>query len=122
MLLTTTTDLHGLRVEHYFGVISATAFLGGDDREVLQTALDAAADGLLAPLERLEAEARANAIDLLRFKASELLADAIIGLQIEHRTLDAGRNLLMVFVAGTAVRTSGSGSLGGGQTVGHGGW
>lgn len=121
MLLTTTTDIPNMQFSRYFGVISATSIVGGDEREVYHAALDAAADGVIAPLERLEQEARANAIDLLRFKASELQADAVIGLQIDHRTICAKRNLMMVFVAGTAVRTSAMASPSR-QTVGGQGW
>lgn len=106
MLLSTTNDLPNLPIARYFGVISATTFIGSDEREIYLTALDAAADGLTAPLERLEQEARRRVIDLLRYKANELNADAIIGLQIDHRVIDAQRNLVMIFAAGTAVQTS----------------
>ena len=106
MLLTTTTDLPGLHITRYFGVISATSFIGSEEREIYLTALDAAADGIPSPLERLEQEARRQALELLRDKASELHADAIIGLQIDHRIIDATRNLMMIFVAGAAVQTS----------------
>lgn len=106
MLLTTTDQIPNLPIQRYFGVISATAFVGGDEREVLIAALDAAADGLTAPYERLEQEARRLALDFLRYKATELQADAIIGLRIEHRIMDPNRSLAMIFVAGTAVQTS----------------
>lgn len=119
MLLTTTSDLPNLGITQYFGVISATAFIGGEDRSVYRDALDAAADGVLAPLERLEQEARRRAVDLLRYKAGELRADAVIGMQTDHRTIDAERNLVMIFVAGTAVQTSAKLNTGP-QTVGQG--
>lgn len=104
MLLTTSTDLPNLSISRYFGVISATSFIGSDERELYLTALEAAADGVTAPLERLEEEARRRTIDELRFKAGELKADAIVGLQIDHRVIDPARNLVMIFAAGTAVR------------------
>lgn len=119
MLLTTTTDIPNMSFSRYFGVVSATAFIGGEERELYQKALDAAADGVMAPLERLEEEARRTAIDLLRFKASELNANAIIGLQIDHRTIDPERNLVMIYAAGTAVRTN-AGTSARAQTVGNG--
>lgn len=121
MLLTTTSSLPNITFTRYFGVVSATAFIGGDDRSVYRDALDAAADGVIAPLERLEQEARRAAIDLLRFKAGELNADAIIGLQIDHRVISAEHNLVMIFAAGTAVQT-GMGGQKIPQTVGSGGW
>lgn len=123
MLLTTTSDLPNMHVTRFFGVVSATTFIGGDDREVFNDAIAAAADGVIAPLERLEQEARRAAIDLLRFKASELNADAIIGLQIDHRTIDEKNNLVMIFAAGTAVQTNvRSVPRQGPQTVGNPGW
>lgn len=106
MLLTTTANLPNLSIIRYFGVISATTFIGSEEREIYMTALEAAADGITTPLERLEQEARRQAIDLLRYKATELNADAIVGLQIDHRVIDPARNLVMIFAAGTAVQTS----------------
>lgn len=104
MLTTTTDTLQNRQIMQYFGIVSASAAVGGDDRETLTTALDAAADGVSAPYERLEREARLLAMDLMRERAAEVGANAIISVRTEHRVMDAGRSLSVVFVEGTAIK------------------
>lgn len=103
MLTTTTDTLYNRPITKYFGIVSASTVIGGDDRDTLTAALDAAADGVSAPYERLEREARLLAMDLMRERAKEVGANAIIAVRTEHRIVDAGRGISVVSASGTAV-------------------
>ncbi|MEM9258948.1 MAG: heavy metal-binding domain-containing protein [Bacteroidota bacterium] len=104
MLTTTTDTLQHRQITQYFGIVSASAVVGGEDRDTLTDALDAAADGVSSPYERLEREARLLAMDLMRERAAEVGANAIIAVRTEHRVVDPRREISVVFVMGTAVK------------------
>jgi len=103
MLTTTTDQIHATQVKSYIGMVSGTSIIGGEDRELLLTALAAAADGIPMAYERLEKEARLQAIDRMRDQAKEAGGHAVIGVQVKHEVMDAEQHITMVFAMGTAV-------------------
>lgn len=104
MLTTSTDTIQNQQINNYIGMVSGTAIIGGEDREVLLAALAAAADGIPMPYERLEREARLLAMDRMRDQAREAGANAVIGVQVKHEVMDTERHLTMVFAVGTAVK------------------
>lgn len=107
MLTTTVDQLTTHNVIQYLGVVSGSAIIGGEERGILAAALGAAADGIPAPYERLEREARLRAMDLMREQAELVGGQAIIGLQIKHEVLDASRQITLILALGTAVKLQG---------------
>jgi uncharacterized protein YbjQ (UPF0145 family) len=104
MLTVTTDTLQNRNIAGYIGVVSGTAIIGGEDREVLIAALAAAADGIPMAYERLEREARLLAMDRMRDQAERAGGNAIVGLKIRHEALDVSRHVTMIFAMGTAVK------------------
>lgn len=105
MLTSSTDTLQNTVISQYIGMVSGTAIIGGEDREILLAAVAAAADGIPMPYERLEREARLLALDRMRDQAREAGANAVIGVQVKHEVMDANQHLTMVFAMGTAVKT-----------------
>jgi uncharacterized protein YbjQ (UPF0145 family) len=103
MLTTTTDQLGPTHVKNYIGMVSGTSIIGGEDRELLLTALAAAADGIPMAYERLEKEARLQAIERMRDQAKGAGGSAVIGVRVKHEVLDADEHITMVFAMGTAV-------------------
>ena len=103
MLTTTTDQIQATQVKSFIGMVSGTSIIGGEDRELLLTALAAAADGIPMAYERLEKEARLQAIDRMRDQAKEAGGHAVIGVRVKHEVMDAEQHITMVFAMGTAV-------------------
>lgn len=103
MLTTTTDQISATQVKSYIGMVSGTSIIGGEDRELLLTALAAAADGIPMAYERLEKEARLQAIERMRDQAKEAGGQAVIGVRVKHEVMDADQHITMVFAMGTAV-------------------
>jgi uncharacterized protein YbjQ (UPF0145 family) len=103
MLTTTTEQIMSTQVKSFIGMVSGTSIIGGEDRELLLTALAAAADGIPMAYERLEKEARLQAIDRMREQAKGAGGHAVLGVRVKHEVMDAEQHITMVFAMGTAV-------------------
>ncbi len=103
MLTTTSDQLGEAQVKTYIGIVSGTSIIGGEDRDLLLAALTAAADGIPMAYERLEREARLQAIDRMRERAKDAGGNAVIGVRVKHEVMDGEQHITMVFAMGTAV-------------------
>lgn len=104
VMITTTALLEGRPIEAYLGLVAGEAVVGGNAvRDVLANLRDLVG-GRSTSYERLLARARDVALDQMEAEAAELGADAVIGLDIDYNTIGPQGHLMMVSVAGTAVR------------------
>ena len=103
MLLTTTTVVEGRPVTRYLGVVTGEAIIGANVfRDLFATVRDIVG-GRSATYERGLAEARETAMKEMQDRATELGANAVVGIDIDYEVLGQNNGMLMVSVSGTAV-------------------
>ena len=104
MLITTTPNVEGKRIEQYLGIVVGEAILGANVFRDLLAGLRDIVGGRSTAYERELARARAVAIEEMSERAHALGANAIVGVDIDYEVVGSGGSMLMVSVSGTAVR------------------
>ena len=89
MILTTTHEIEGRRIERYLGIVFGEAIVGANVLRDLRAELRRARETALAEM----AEA-----------ARRLGADAVVGVDLDYEVLGSGNSMLMVTASGTAVK------------------
>jgi uncharacterized protein YbjQ (UPF0145 family) len=103
MILTTTPEIDGRRIVRYAGVVTGEAILGANIFRDLFAGIRDIVGGRSAAYERELRNARTIALTELQQSASELGANAVVGIDIDYETVGAQGSMLMVSVSGTAV-------------------
>ena len=103
-MLTTTAMIEGRPIEAYLGLVAGEAVVGANVARDLVANLRDLVGGRSTSYERLLSRARDTALDQVEEEASDLGADAVIGLDIDYQSVGPTGSLMMVSVAGTAVR------------------
>ncbi len=104
IMLTTTAMIEGRPIEAYLGLVAGEAVVGANVARDLVANLRDLVGGRSSSYERLLARARDTALDQVEEEAADLGADAVIGLDIDYQSVGPNGHLMMVSVAGTAVR------------------
>lgn len=104
MLITTTSNVEGRRIEAYLGVVAGEAILGANIFRDVFAGLRDIVGGRSAAYERELERARTIAIDEMEGKARALGANAIVGVDLDYEVVGSGGSMLMVSASGTAVR------------------
>ena len=103
MLLTTTPSVEGQRISRYCGVVCGEAILGANIFKDLFAGLRDIVGGRSASYERELQRAREIALQELEARATELGANAVIGIDIDYEVMGRENGMLMVSASGTAV-------------------
>lgn len=103
MLVTTTTAVEGRPVREYLGVVAGETILGANIFRDIGAVFRDIAGGRAAGYEKELRKARESAIAEMSAAATEMGADAIIGVDLDYETVGNG-SMLMVTAAGTAVK------------------
>ncbi len=103
MLVTTTTSVEGRHVREYRGLVMGEAILGANVFRDFFAGIRDIVGGRSATYERGLAEARQVAMQEMEQRASELGANAVIGIDIDYEVLGQNNGMLMVSVSVTAV-------------------
>jgi len=103
MILTTTPSIEGRRVVRYAGVVTGEAILGANIFKDLFAGIRDIVGGRSAAYEEELRRARSLALTEVRQAASELGANAVVGIDLDYETVGAQGSMLMVSVSGTAV-------------------
>jgi uncharacterized protein YbjQ (UPF0145 family) len=103
MILTTTPSIEGRRVVRYAGVVTGEAILGANIFKDLFAGIRDIVGGRSAAYEEELRRARTLALTEVRQAASELGANAVVGIDLDYETVGANGSMLMVSVSGTAV-------------------
>jgi uncharacterized protein YbjQ (UPF0145 family) len=103
MILTTTPTIEGRRVVRYAGVVTGEAILGANIFKDLFAGIRDIVGGRSAAYEEELRRARTLALTEVRQAASELGANAVVGIDLDYETVGANGSMLMVSVSGTAV-------------------
>lgn len=101
MILTTTNEIDGRKVEEYKGIVVGEAIVGAN---IVRDAFAGITDVVSGRSSACEAElgrARSIALEDMREQAGALQADAVIAVALDYEVIN---NMLMVSATGTAVR------------------
>jgi uncharacterized protein YbjQ (UPF0145 family) len=102
MIMTTTATLQGKEITEYCGIITGEAIMGANIvRDIFASVRDVVG-GRSGSYEEKLREAREIAMAEMQTKASELGANAIVGIDVDYEVVREG--MLMVAVSGTAVK------------------
>lgn len=106
MLVTTTTSIEGRPVRQYLGIVTGEAIMGANMFKDLFAGIRDIVGGRSGAYEQELRRARDIAIEEMEQWASQLGADAIIGVDIDYETIQSGSSggMLMVTASGTAVK------------------
>jgi uncharacterized protein YbjQ (UPF0145 family) len=106
MILSTTHHIEGKNIENYLGIVTGEAIIGANLFKDLFASITDIVGGRSGSYERVLKEAKEDALNELKAKASALGADAVIGIDLDYETIGNNGSMLMVSANGTAVKFS----------------
>ena len=106
MIITTTPSIEGRRILQYLGLVDGEAILGANIFADMFAGIRNVIGGRSGAYEKELRKAKAIALKEMEYEASQLGADAIIGVDLDYETITFGQNggMLMVAASGTAVK------------------
>ena len=106
MLISTTSVLDGRKVGQYLGLVSGEAILGANVFRDFFASVRDIVGGRSAAYEQELRKAKQIALDEMVAQATQLGANAVIGVDLDYETIGQGGSMLMVSASGTAVVVS----------------
>jgi uncharacterized protein YbjQ (UPF0145 family) len=103
MIITTTNSVDGRPIAEYKGIVTGEAILGANLFKDLFAGIRDIVGGRSGAYEQELAKARAIALAEMEEVATQLGANAIIGVDLDYETVGQGGSMLMVSASGTAV-------------------
>ena len=103
MDLTTTPSIEGRTIKKYCGVVAGEAILGANVFKDLFAGIRDIVGGRSATYERELQRARDIALQELQQRATELGANAVVGIDLDYEVMGPNNGMLMVSASGTAV-------------------
>lgn len=103
MLMTTTPSIEGKNISRYCGVVAGEAILGANLFKDLFASIRDLVGGRSATYERELQKAREIALQELQYRARELGANAVVGIDLDYEVIGQNGSMLMVSASGTAV-------------------
>jgi uncharacterized protein YbjQ (UPF0145 family) len=103
MILTTTPSVDGRSITHYHGVVTGEAILGANIFRDFFAGIRDIVGGRSAAYEKELSKAREIAFQEVEARATQLGANAVVGIDIDYETVGNQGSMLMVSVSGTAV-------------------
>jgi len=104
MLITTTPSIEGKHIVEYKGIVCGEVISGINFIKDFTAGLSNFFGGRSATYEDELIQARENALREMEQRASNLGANAVVGVDIDYEVLGADNGMIMVSVSGTAVR------------------
>lgn len=103
MIVTTTSTLQNREILDYKGLVTGEAILGANIFKDLFAGIRDIVGGRSGAYEAELAKARTIALDEMQQNAARLGANAVIGVDLDYKTVGNGGSMLMVTATGTAV-------------------
>ena len=103
MLLSTTPTIEGKPIDDYKGVVVGEAILGANIFRDMFAGIRDIVGGRSGAYEKELAKAREIAFGEMQERATELGANAIVGIDIDYEVIGKDGSMMMVSVSGTAV-------------------
>ena len=104
MILTTTHEIEGRRIERYLGIVFGAAIVGANVLRDLLVQIRDIVGGRSGAYEAELRRARETALAEMAEAARRLGADAVVGVDLDYEVLGSGNSMLMVTASGTAVK------------------
>ena len=104
MLLTTTPNIQGRAITHYFGIVSGDTIIGANLFKDFFAGIRDIVGGRASSYESVLREAKESALQEMSDQAARMGANAVIGIDLDYETVGTNGSMLMVTAAGTAVR------------------
>ena len=103
MQVTTTPSIEGRKITKYCGIVAGEAILGANVFKDVFAGIRDLVGGRSATYERELQRARDIALAEMQETATELGANAVVGVDLDYEVLGQGNGMLMVSASGTAV-------------------
>ena len=103
MLLSTTPTIEGRRILEYKGVVTGETIVGANVLKDFLAGLTDFFGGRSGTYERVLREAKESAMQEMGKRASELGANAVVGIDLDYEAIGQNGSMLMVTCSGTAV-------------------
>ena len=106
MLVTTTNQLEGKKIDQYYGIVVGEAVMGANVFKDVLASIRDIVGGRSGAYEDELTKARKIAFTELSEEARQLGANAVIGIDIDYQVIGQSNSMLMVSISGTAIRYS----------------
>lgn len=103
MILTTTPNIEGKHITQYLGVVTGETIVGANIFKDIMAGIRDIVGGRSGAYERAFRDARQMAFEEMEQEATELGANAVVGIDLDIETMGAQGGMLMVSLSGTAV-------------------
>lgn len=103
MIISTTPNLEGKKIVEYKGVVFGEVVAGVDFVKDFKAGITNFFGGRSESYEGELIEARENAIEEMKQRASSMGANAVVGIDVDYEILGTSNNMMMVIASGTAV-------------------
>lgn len=100
MITTTTPSVQGQEITTYHGIVTGEAILGANVFRDVFAGITDILGGRSGAYEKSLGEARETALREMQEQASQLGANAVVGVDLDYEVIN---NMLMVSASGTAV-------------------
>jgi uncharacterized protein YbjQ (UPF0145 family) len=104
MIITTTPNLEGKRIETYCGIVVGEAVMGANLFKDIFASIRDIVGGRSGAYEDELTNARKIGFQELEQEALAMGANAVVGVDIDYEVVGKGGSMLMVSISGTAVR------------------
>ena len=103
MILSTTPTIEGHTIKEYKGVVTGETIIGANFVKDFFAGIRDIVGGRSGSYEKVLREAKDTSLQEMMNRASELGANAIVGIDIDYETIGQTNSMLMVATSGTAV-------------------
>jgi uncharacterized protein YbjQ (UPF0145 family) len=103
MIITTTPDIQGKTIREYRGIVTGEAIMGANVFRDLFAGIRDIVGGRSAAYEKELRTARETAMAEMAATATEVGANAVVGVDLDYEVLGQNNGMLMVSISGTAV-------------------
>lgn len=104
MLLTTTPTIEGHPIIEYKGIVTAETIIGANAVRDFMAGMRDFFGGRSKSYEDVLIEAKNTALNELSQRATQMGANAVVGIDLDYETVGQSSSMLMVVASGTAVR------------------
>ncbi len=104
MLITTTPQIDNRPIKEYLGIVTGEAIMGANIFKDMLAGIRDIVGGRSATYEKELLRAQKIALDELEYRAGQVGAEAVVGVDLDYEVLGQSGSMLMVTASGTAVR------------------
>ena len=104
MVLSTTPTIEGQPIKAYKGVVTGETIIGANFVKDFLAGIRDFIGGRSGSYEKVLEEARETSLAEMQERASQMGANAVVGIHLEYDTVGNAGSMLMVVATGTAVK------------------